>query len=188
MAILAQIQTFIDQLDRKRFYQYLGGLLLIICLFFSLIIYYRWSKINDFMEQIEEVENQRVIVKKLLFQAKEVEKQKNEVIRSLQQEENFKIVDYLNQQLKKLNLSSALTDTLQPITNTELTGNYDELTLQAKLVGISMKQLTELLRALDEKKIIYVHDLDISRSKEPRSVDVIFTIATLQPKSERGVH
>lgn len=48
-----------------------------------------------------------------------------------------------------------------------------------------MKQLTELLYELEQKKRIYIKKLEIEKSKKTNnSIDVIITIATLLPKTE----
>jgi ribosomal protein S17E len=57
--------------------------------------------------------------------------------------------------------------------------------LNAKFDTMNMRQLCELLDAVEQNKRIYTKELEIIKSKKvPNTIDVNLTIATLQAKPE----
>jgi len=184
MELLNKIRDFIQDLEEKEFYKYL--IIVFICLFLviSFIVFRYYRKINYLKGRIEEVNNIRVDdVQVILSRADVVKKEREEVNVILAKEEDFKIGGYFDNLLKKLGLSGYFKD--KTVSPKEISDQYRESELSARLSGMNTKQLCELLEELEKKKRIYTKVLEIKKSKrKPKGIDVSLTIATLQPKAE----
>jgi len=181
MEFFNKIRGKIQGLEEKEFKKYilifLGSLVVLVSLF--IFRYYR--KVGSLERKIEDINDERSTeVRTILNRAKDVKKRREEVNKLLKEEEGFKIVGYFDALQKNMRLSAAEVNSSQK----ELEGDYRESELDARFVGISMQQLCELLQEIDKKKRIYTKKLEIKKSKKPKAIDVILTIATLQPKTE----
>ncbi len=73
--------------------------------------------------------------------------------------------------------------TLTRVTKTTRGENYEERSLEIKFTDITMKELAQLLQDIEQKKRIYSKSLEINVSKkQPHTIDVNLTIATLHKK------
>jgi len=183
MEFLTKIRDFIQDLEEKDFYKYLGitAAILIIIIGFMVFRYYR--NINYYYERIEEINDLRETdVRNLLTRFEIVKKQREDVDQMLKKEEDFKIRDYFGKLLKKLKLSEYKKE--DSVVTKELSDKYSNSELAARFVGMNMKQLCELLRELESKERIGITLLEIKRSKKTRAaIDVDITISTLLPKT-----
>ena len=183
MSILNTIQEFLDTLDTKDFYKYIGlffGTVVLIVLFF---VYRFYADIWSDRRQIALANNARIEVQSLLEKAALVKQQRNDVNAMLEQNPDFKIAGEFQTILSKLSLSNKI-DSLDTITQERGDQQYNENILTAKFADMSMKELSELLNTLEQNKRIYTKSLDIQRArKSNRSVDVQLVIATLQPRT-----
>ena len=181
MAWLDPIKTFINNLDEKQFYLYLGGLLGTIFLIIVLIISLFYRNVGYYKKQFHLVNEQRQEIQTLLQKNFRVDQQQTKINQLLDENKNFKIGDPFEKLLPQLQLSekrvSSHTFTL------EVSPGYIENDLEARFVDMTMQQLCRLLNELRSYKLVYPKNLEITKSKRtPRTIDVTLVIATLQHK------
>jgi hypothetical protein len=186
LEIINKIQSFFESITEKQFFRYtiivLGCILVLACG----IIYYYYRSITSLEEQLEDTNSMRQEVKKILDKASHVQQQRAEVDKIIKENEDFLIRDYFNKLLEEMHLIDNLGGELQ-IETVDREDNYREVSLRSEFVGLTMKELVELLQAIEQKKIIYTKSLDIIKSKKiAHTIDVNLTIATLQPKTVAG--
>ena len=186
MEFLQKIRDFIYDLEEKDFYKYLGIVVAILVLLVSFMMYRYYSKVTEYSQMIEEANDIRQgQVKVVLARLEKIKKQKEEADAILQKEEDFKILDYYTKLLQELRLSQY--DKSTDVVQKDRGQKYRESELTAKLGGLDMKQLCELLEKLELKKRIKIRNLEIRRSKKrPRSIDVDLIISTLLPKVQEA--
>lgn len=184
MNIVTQIRDFLDNLDSKDFFKYIGITCAVILLFVSIIIYRFYSNVNYYKKQMQALNMQREEIGELLEKAALIKEQKQEVNAILEADPNFKIEGYFIKVLDQLNLSSKQVSTTVA-TQERGDKNYNESTLTAKFTDINMKELCELLNVFEQNKRIYTKFLEIQKSrKSPRTLEVQLTIATLKLRTE----
>lgn len=184
MKVVENIRNFVDSLEEKQFYTYLGVLLFGAILIMSLIVWRYYSQVHSINEQIETINEQREETKRILTSARRVQQQRAEVDALLGQDPNFKIGGYFEDVLNKLGLADKKTAS-DKIEHSQIDheGKYKESIRKAKLTGMNMRQLTELLHELEQNKRIFIKELEISKSiKQSKTLDISLTIATLEPK------
>lgn len=100
------------------------------------------------------------------------------------QDPNFKIAGYFEDVLNKLGLASKKSSKLE-VTTPAQEGRYQETVLNAKLSDMSMKELTELLKEIEQNKRVFAKELEITASKKTaNTIDVNITIATLEAQTQ----
>jgi len=182
MEFLNKIRDFVQDLEEKDFYKYLGIMLLILVILMSFMIYRYYSNVNYYTDEIETINEQRETeVKKILERNEIVKKQRKEVDEMLKQDEDFKIRDYFDKLLKDLKLTRYKKD--DNVLEQVIDENYEGRELTARLEDIDMKQLCELLEKLEAKKRINIKSLEIRKSKKRGAIDVDIIISTLLPKA-----
>lgn len=183
MDFIQKIHNYLDAIDKKYFYRYLIVLLVILVLSTAVSIYYFYSSVDAFQKMIDEVNDVRTSkVASILSRIEHVKKQRSEVNEILAQDEAFKIGGYFNDILGLLNIASNKKE--ETTTQIVLDDDYRESMLSAKFVGLTMKQLTELLNIIEQNRRVYTKALEIQKAiKPPKTIDVLLTIATLQPRT-----
>lgn len=170
---------YIESLDNKSFYQYLGIVLAIILVLVSLVTFNFYRTVWYWQERNEVINEQREEVRELLTKAKQVKLLQTDAGRMIEQDEDFKIRDYFETLLQQLQIPRASVVEIN-ITPVEHDAATREDILNAKLTDLDMKQLSELLEAIEQNKRVYIKELDIVKSKrKPRSLEVNITFATL---------
>lgn len=185
MKILESLSEFLDSLDLKDFYKYIGIALCITLLFVSFIVYRFYSNVGYYKKQIQSISDQREEIQELLEKAALIKKQKKDVNAMLENDPNFKIAGYFDNVLAQLQLTSK-KDKVEVTPPQELgEQDYDERILSAHFSNMNMKELSELLNELEQNKRVYTKELEMQRSqKKPPSLKVQLTIATLEPRNE----
>ncbi len=181
MIWLTNLQHYLTALDRKKLYQYLGGIIGSIIFIMAILIINYYRKVSTLKAEIELVNEMRQEIKILLDQAQHVKTEQKEIDMIITKDPSFKVAGYFDSLIEKLNLSrkkdSRELDT--PVRE----GNYQETILTAKFTGMNMEELTMLLEEIDKNKRIFSKMLDITASKKAaNSIDVTLTIAALEPK------
>ena len=183
MEALENIKTFIDELDQKTFYKYLGIALGVITLCVILLMARHYSHINYLKQRINTINGFREDAKQILDKAQYVQQQRKEVDAMLAKDEDFKIIGYFEDLLTKLGLSDKKG--VYTPSRIDRDKQYQESILNATFTGMNMKQVSQLLEEIEKNERIYAKQLEIIKSeKPPRSVNVSLTIATLQPKAK----
>lgn len=175
-----------ESITEKQFYRYIAIFLGAVFLLISGVLFYYYRSISSLEEQIYEIDSMRQEVKKVLDKAYHVQQQRAEVDKIIAENQDFKIRDYFNKLLGQYGLTDNLKGEVR-LEIVEREDNYREVSLHPEFIGLTMKELVELLKEIEENKIIYTKSLDITKSKKiAHTIDVTLTIATLQPKTAAG--
>ncbi len=183
MKILKSLSEFLDSLDLKDFYKYIGIALGITLLLVSFIVYRFYSNVGYYKKQIQQINEQRQEIQELLGKAALTKGKKQEVNAMLEADPNFKISAYFNEVLTQLQLKQ---DSEAEMTTQERgEQDYEEKILTANFSNMNMKKLSELLNDIEQNKRVYTKELKMQKSnKRPPSLKVELSIATLQPRTE----
>jgi len=182
MILFEYIQNFIDRLEERRFYQYLAiTSSTIVVLIISMLIYY-YKSVHSLQRQIETINEQRELIRRLVNKYEQVKKQREAVDITLTEGKGFKLGGYFNSLLSSLNLIDRRASRDEHA-HTDPTSSYREIILKTKLAGLNMKELCELLNEVAQNPQVYTKELEITQSKKmPKTIDVTLAIATLEPK------
>jgi hypothetical protein len=183
MNIIEKVKEFLDSLDAKKFYTYIGAFFGIITLVLIFLVYRFYANVWDYQRQIRLTNDMRIEVQALIEKAARVKKQQKDVNEMLEADPNFKIAGYFQTVLAQLGLSNkeeSNTVTTQERGEQE----YNESILTAKFIDMTMQEVSELLNVLEQNKRIYTKSLELQKSrKSNRTIEVQLTIATLQPRT-----
>jgi hypothetical protein len=182
MEFFKKIVAYIQQLSQKNFYTYSGIYVGGVVILSLLLILRYYSNSQYLIEQNNNINDQRERVQQLLTDAQQVQKQKTEVNKMIEQDEDFNILAYFQTTLAKLGLNKHLGTIAN--TRTDREDNYTEEEAKAQLSDLTMKQLTELLQEIEQNKRIYSKELEIVKSKKRQNtIEISITIATLIKKT-----
>jgi len=180
MELLNKIREHVQGLDEKEFFKYLLIALSCLVLIISLFVFRYYRKIGNLRWRLVEINNQRQEVRKILTKAEIVKKHRKTVDAILDQDPSFKIIGYFEKVLEKLNLKAKI-DTLEK----DVSERYMETELVAKVYDTNMESLCRLLDEFGKEKRINAKAVEIEQStRQPKSINITITIATLQPKVE----
>lgn len=182
MTFFDNLQSRIEKLDKNNWYKYLAITAAIFFLVIGLILFFYYSAATKWQSRIDDINESRQEVKRLLDRAERVQKERSEVTKLLEEDPNFKIKAYIQDILEKIGIFQNI-NAAQDVTVTTTQDGYKENVATYLIAGISMRQLTEFLDELDNNKRIFTKELDITKSKKvPRAIDVDIKIATMMPK------
>ncbi len=182
MKILMQVQTYLNSIEEKRFYQYLAGVGAVITLILAAILFNYYRNVTALKAEINHINEERTEIRNVLSKARIVKKEQKEIDAILAKDENFNIAGYFEDVIGKLGLASKKASDVQ-ITTPAHEGKYQEIVLQVKFSGMTMKDVTELLQEIELNKRVFTKELDITVSpRKTGTIDVVLTIATLEPK------
>ena len=184
MTFFDNLQARISRLDKKTWYQYLAITAAVFFLIVGLILFFYYSSVSRWQQKIEEINEMRQEAKSVLNKAVRVQKDRAQVMALLEEDPNFKIREYMQGLFERVGISLQDNISLQTSVSTTTTQDgYREDLATYQLVGITMRQLTELLNEIEENKRVYIKDLEISKSKKvPHTIDVDIKVATMMPK------
>jgi len=187
MQFITKIKDIIASWEKKDFYIYVGTFIGFFVLMTLAIVFYSRYKTNGLRREIDNINELRESdVKKILTDARDIDRQKEEISEILAQDKNFKIGEIFKGLLKQLGISDK-QEGLTTISRSEREDIYTEEKLQARLINMNMQQLTELLHEIEQSKRIYAKELEITKSlKKANTIEVSITIATLQPKAQKA--
>jgi len=180
MELINKLRLIIEGLEQKDFFKYLVVLLIFIVLLTGTILFWHYNKISGLRESLEELNDVREdTVLPILRRMDTVSLQKKQVNAILAKDKDFKIGDYLNKLLRKQGLTF---NSITPST-VDLGNSYNEVFAKVQLSEMDMRQLCEFLETIEKNERVYAKDLEIIKSKKnPGTIDVNVTVATLEPK------
>lgn len=185
MTILGQIRTFFDSLETKKFYHY-AGIFFASCLFINgIIVFYYYSATSSLLKEIKKNNNERSEnIPTILQKAQELNIQRKLVDETISKDPNFKIQGYFKDLLATLQLTDKNHEPFRTTTN-EREDDYREVELSAGFDTVNMKEVAELLQALEKNPRIATKRLEITHSKKKeKTIELSITITTLLPKTE----
>jgi len=183
VGLLERVRDRIAMLEEKALYRYstifLGGIILLL----GLLLFYHYRSISSLQKKIADINRmRRRDVQAILSKADYISKQQQDIDALLAEDKNFKIVGYFKEVLDKLKLAEKkVIETPSQIEQEQ----YRESILDVSFDDMDMKQVTELLKELEENRRIFIKKLDILRSKKvPNKLEVNMTIGTFLLKSD----
>lgn len=181
MNILMRVLDKLQHADTKTFKKCVFIFLGIIMGCFLFITWRYYTGVTFYKKKLSLLNGIREEARILRENMVQVQTQRLRVNEMLQEEADFKIGGYFNNVLAALHLlDNKKTEETSQIDRED---NYRESEIIASLTNMNMKQLTELLYELEQKKRIYIKKLDIEKSKKNKNqLDVTLIIATLLHK------
>lgn len=185
MTILKKIRLFFDSLETAVFYRY-------VIVFFStcialsgIILFYYYSTIGTLIKEIKKNNTERSEkIPSILAQAEQLNLQRKAVNETVSQDPNFKIEGYFKELIATLHLTEKNKNPFSTTTN-EREDNYKEVELSASFINMNMKEVAELLQALEKNPRIATKRLEITSSKtKAKTIEVTISITTLLLKTE----
>lgn len=181
--MVAELNRFLAELDKRTFYKYVAGLLAAMILIMGIIFYVHHRKILNLRTQIKKLNTQRDEVQRLLSTFECVKQQKSEVEALLEKDKNFKIVGYVDDLLTSLGLAGNKAGLQQSEESLENIGAYTEIKVVVTLSDISTRQLAELLQQIEKNERVHMNTLTITKSPTKASIDASFTLGTVQSRA-----
>ncbi|QQR53528.1 hypothetical protein IPH25_01525 [bacterium] len=175
------VLELVHQADNTMVKKYCLGFIIAVVGLVSLLGLQYYNTISFYKKKLYTLNDLREEVQMIRQQLLYVQTQRIAVDKMLQEEVDFKIGGYFAQILEKF----ALTNNKKTEEMSQIDGesDYRESELITALTGMNMKQLTELLYEIEQKKRIYIKKLEIAKSKKNSdSLDILLVIATLLKK------
>lgn len=184
MTLLEKTRGLISSFDSNEFYRN-AAIFIGINVFLMLgIMWFYYSRTTSLQGSLKEIYKKEYEANGLLDRLKEVKKRSEAVNTLLEQDKTFKIKNFFDDTIKKLNLSTNQRGEAKVSEETVLKKRYTEVTIQAQLQRINTKQLCELLQAIEQKARIYTKELTIVKMKGA-TLAVTLTIATLTAQTDK---
>lgn len=180
MEALEKISAFIENLEIKTFYKYLGIFLGGILLLAGVIAFRYHRNITALQEKLEQINEERTQVQSVLTKLGSVEEQRKSIDRILDEKEPFYLIGYFQQLTNKLGIKNVKHDRQQK--DTALDDRYTESELNVEFPQMDMQQLTKLLEEMSLNKRIYTKSLEITKIPKQPKIEVKMTIGTLIKK------
>lgn len=176
---IATIQDYINQMEQKKFFTYIGIGLGFIVLCLIGILFYHKRTISQIKREIKQLQQQRTQARELLETHERIKIQQQAVNNLLEQDRSFKILGYFNNLVTTLGLKASMEEPTIATSNLEANPEFLEVTLTARFKNITMQQLVELLAELDNNQRIYTKELEIAQAGGA-AINATLVIATLQ--------
>ena len=184
-SIINQITDFFWNLDKKQFNHIVIGLLAGTTLILGTTIYLQFRRARSFKKEMAVINNNRTSIKEILEKNEQIKMQQKRAEEILAKDKQFKLKEYFETLLNTMQPQPNLKS--DPITTKDLENlraqGYEEVGMDAELVNLNMKQLVDLLSALEQNERIDIKKLEITKSKQQPTIDVMLTIGTLQHKA-----
>jgi hypothetical protein len=181
MIFFTQFILWIEQIDRHQMQKYIY---IVIGIILGLTVLLGWQYFNTVAKlnkKINSINGIREDVRGMRQMMLQVNTQRTAVNEMLAEEVNFKIVAFFNSVLAKLNIVD--NKKTEEVSQIDREDQYRETELNVTMADMDMKQVTELLFELEQKKRIYIKKLDIEKSKKGQNtLEIILIIATLSNK------
>lgn len=183
MTFFEMLESRITTIDKKTWYTYLAITAGVIFTLIAAILFFYFRSIWHSEQRIGNINETRIEAKRILNKADRVQKERATITALLEEDPNFKIKAYVQETLENVGISYQNNVSAENVVTTTGDDNYVVDIATYQLTGLTMKQLTEFLDALENNKRVFIKELDISKSKKiPRTIDVGITIATMMPK------
>jgi len=179
MEALEKVSAFIENLETKAFYTYLGIILGGVLLVAGGILFRYHRNINALDEQLAQVNDEREKVQEVLTKLASVQKQRESVDRLLDEKEPFRLTEYILKLTNDLNIRPVKPD--REPKDTPFDDRYTESELNVQFPQMDMQQLTKLLEEMNINKRIYTKSLEIAKIPKQK-IEVKLTIGTLLKK------
>ena len=178
MTIIEKIKLFLYPDSSQEFYRNNGIFIGVFLLCILVVGAYSYGVQNSLLSSIKKINASREQARVLLQKMQRVEQQHAHVDALLAEEPIFKLQSFYDDTRNRLGLAAAQKKDPE-IARDPRTPLYEEVRLTASLRQITMKQLCDLLEAIEQKERIYVKELTISQQAAAQPIDVTLVLATL---------
>lgn len=176
MKVFETLRDFIGGFDRRDLIRY-SSLYIGVCVTIIVLLLIRhFYLVSDAQEKIQQVNQARKSVQKILTKFTLVEQQKKKVDVLLK--EKFYIEKFFEEHIKKLKINGSSKKSSENKEN-----GYTEESLSITLTQATTQQLCDLLQVIEKEQRIYIKFVDITKAGNARKISVSMSIATLIPKS-----
>ena len=176
MKFLNSFLSFVKHLDRQEFIKYAGGYALGVLLLLTGTVLWRYFAVSSLDERFETLSETRERVQSLMTKndkLKKEQKRLDEIIKG-----DFSLAEAFTNMLSGLGLRATKE---VPTKTTPINNQYDKRSVTADISELDMKQITQLIQAIDQNERIIIEELTITR-KPSMSLDISITVATLVKK------
>ncbi len=186
MRIIETLQTYSVNLSRRNFYLILGTIMSATALICSIILYRHYGHVTSLQTQLRRLNKDRGEARELLSKDLQIKKQRTVVEEMLQKNKNFKLMQYFDTTINKLNLEPYIKDKQISVTSLEnlRAEGYSEIRLTATLVNMNTQQLAQLLYEIEQNELVFTKRVEITKSATLPAIDAEIIIATIHPKAE----
>lgn len=178
MEFFDRLHRFLRYLDERDLYRFIGALIGGILLIIGIFLYFYFSTVSDLQRRIKSLNQKRTEALAILSKYEIVVQQQKSVDEILKKDPNFIIKHFFNTTLQSLGLTQYLKKD-PDVSSQNLVSGYRELRLEARLTGLSMKQVVELLDKIEQNERVYVKEITMHATKQ-RTLDTTLTIATFE--------
>lgn len=184
MTFWEKIKNFITSLEEREFYLYSAAFVGILGICMALLIYWHYSSVTNWKNQLMTLKKQRLETKNLLQNYEQFKQDQAAVSDILATDTTFKILEYYNDLINTLKLRSfQAKEPSEPITE-NLEEGAKEKTITTAFNNLTMKQVTDILAAIESNPRVYAKKLTMDKiSKDRPKLNVTLDIATIESPS-----
>src|SRR3989339_832010 len=178
MVTLESVKDYIQGLNQKEIARILLAYFIGFILLVGFLLYQHFNMIADAQQKTKLLNKARQDIQIILTEYDMIKNKKNEVDILLAKDKNFYLVKYCQDTLGTLHITSSSPLSL---VSQAWPNGYTEESVQINLTQITMKQLCELLQALQATPRVFVKNLDIVKGSVEKKINVNMSVATLKP-------
>ena len=180
MKLIKEIQNFIRKLDQKSFKKYLIISISSIAIIMIISTYYIHNKSQSLIKNIENIEKSTYEISNIVKKFQITQNQKNHTLTLLDKEKDFEIKGFLEAFCKDHQLKYE-SNWIASSSSIEGNPKIEEVSLKATFKDQTTEKLVSILKALDEKEIVYIKKIKIDKGKN-KLINFDLTIASLKYK------
>jgi hypothetical protein len=183
MEFLNQLVEKIYNWDSRESKQYIAIILaFIIALIASIQILFMW-RMATLDKKILLINDKRNILIKLVDRKKMIDEEKKSLQELINDNPYFKLKEYTLQLLSKKEFSGATEKTIDNVSEQSLSNGYIEQSLNGSISGLSLDNLVNILKILENNERVYLKEIKIIQMPT-HVININFSLATLKKKTE----
>ncbi|MDP3788643.1 MAG: hypothetical protein Q8Q60_05015 [Candidatus Chromulinivorax sp.] len=182
MVSLESIKDYIQGLNQKEIVRIVVAYIVVFAFLIGFLLYKHFNALDAAEQKTRLLNKARKDIQIILTEYDYIKNKKSEVDALLAKDKNFYIQKYCQDTLSDVNLTSQSPLTL--VTSTWPNG-YVEESVQINVSQITMKQMCELLQALQKNQLVFVKNLEILKGTVAKKINVNMLVATLKPVVEK---
>ncbi len=178
MEFLSKVATFLQDLTKKQFQQYLALFIGGTCLVLGGISYWVYQQSDTLIVEIKKIETLSNKAIKILAEYERLQQDARRVQDLFDQNKDFTIQSFFETFCKEQGITpergwSARTE--------ETNERFDETVLAAIFKGLATEKIVKILVALDKNNIVYIKELSL-KNEGNKKITLEITIATKKIK------
>jgi hypothetical protein len=180
MKFFEKIQIYIRSLNQHNFKKNFIIFISVIAFIMISISYFIYKKSTSLIKQLDDIKHLTIQTNLISKRYQVVQNQKKYIQSLLEKEKDFEIKGFFEAFCKKHQIKSE--DTWTTLTSSiEGNNQIEEVSLKATFKNQTSEKLVEILKDIEEKKIVYIKNLKIDKEKD-KTISFDLTIATFKNK------